>query len=370
MARSLEDVLPPRRELQRALHERDADYDGVFYTAVKTTRVFCRPSCRARRPRPENVEFFASAGEAIAAGYRACKRCHPLAVGEPPPLVARLVAAVADTPGCRFTAADLVAMGVEPARARRAFRRHLGISFHAFCRGVRLRDALDELRRGVAIDEAVFESGYESHSGFRAAFARLFGATPGRAERATPVTVTWLSTPLGPMIAGADERGLCLLEYADPRAKGPQLAALGLRHRRALVPGEDGCLAQLREELQRYFAGELRRFSVPLALVGSPFQERVWSELVAIPYGETCSYEAIAARVGHPGAARAVGSANGRNPVAIVVPCHRVVNKDGALGGYGGGLWRKRRLLQLERSARSNRLPFALGSISPAAGDA
>jgi AraC family transcriptional regulator of adaptative response/methylated-DNA-[protein]-cysteine methyltransferase len=216
-------------------------------------------------------------------------------------------------------------VGVEPARARRLFRRHFGISFHAFCRAVRLSDALDELRRGAPIDEAVFESGYESHSGFRDAFARLFGATPGRTELAAPLTVTWLSTP---MIAGADsERGVCLLEYSNPRALGPQLAALGRRHRRPLVPGDDPCLAQLREELRRYFAGELRRFTVPLALVGSAFQERVWSELLAIPYGETCSYELLAARVGRPGAARAVGSANGRNPVAIVVPCHRVVNK-------------------------------------------
>ncbi len=345
-------TLPSRREMQRALRERDAEYDGVFFTAVTTTGVFCRPSCPARSPRPEHVEFFASAREALAAGFRPCRRCHPLAVGEPPPLVARLVTAALEDPGRRLTAAELEAMGIDPVRARRAFRRHFGLSFHAYARAVRLGDAAGELRRGAPLDDAVFESGYESHSGFRAAFARCFGATPTRAG--DHVVLRWIGTPLGPMIAGADARGVCLLEYSEPRALEAQLTSLQRRLGKPLLPGDGSSLALLAEELARYFAGELQRFTVPLALAGTAFQERVWGELAAIPYGATCSYEELARRVGRPGAARAVGSANGRNPVAIVVPCHRVVNKDGALGGYGGGLWRKRRLLQLERGVAAS----------------
>lgn len=347
-------TLPSIREMQRAIRARDARYDGVFFVGVKTTGVFCRPSCPARKPRPENVQFFAGIHQAMAAGYRACKRCRPLGVGEPPPIVRRLVSVVEDDPTRRRTDACLRAMGIEPARARRAFRRHFGITFHAFCRGMRLSDALAGLRRGTRLDDAVFDSGYASHSGFRTAFARAFGAPPACAAAAdggnrAPITLAWVETPLGPMIAGADgDRGICLLEYTDRRALEAQMASLRRRLRRPLVPGDGPHFARLGDELRRYFAGELRRFEVPLALSGSPFQQRVWTELRGIPYGETCSYEDLSLRVGRPGAARAVGTANGQNPVAILVPCHRVVRKDGTLGGYGGGLWRKRRLLDLE----------------------
>jgi AraC family transcriptional regulator of adaptative response/methylated-DNA-[protein]-cysteine methyltransferase len=355
-------ALPSARVMQRALREGDATYDGVFYAGVRTTGIFCRPSCPARKPRPEHVEFFASVRQALAAGYRACKRCRPLAVGAPPPFVSQLISTVEEDPARRLTETDLKAMGIDPARARRAFQRHYGITFQAFCRAMRLGEALTGLRQGASVDDAVFDSGYESHSGFRAAFARVFGSPPARAAEAGPhVTLAWIDTPLGPMIAGAKgEQGICLLEFSDRRALEAQLAALQRRLRAPLVPGREGGerserggahVVQLRDELARYFAGELRRFEVPLALAGSPFQERVWRELLTIPHGETCCYEELARRAGRPGAARAVGTANGQNPIAILVPCHRVVNKDGALGGYGGGLWRKRRLLELERSA-------------------
>jgi len=159
----------------------------------------------------------------------------------------------------------------------------------------------------------------------------------------------WLRTPLGPMIAAATSRGVCLLEFTDRRMLETQLEILARRLRLPLVPGDNQALGQLKAELAEYFAGRRRVFEVPVQVKGSPFQERVWQELVEIPYGETRSYEEIAKRVGSPGAVRAVGQANGMNRIAIVLPCHRVVNKSGKLGGYGGGLWRKQRLLALEQ---------------------
>ncbi len=340
---------PSTREMSRALFAGDATYDGVFFVGVRTTAVFCRPSCRARKPRPENVEYFGTVREAMRAGYRPCLRCRPLEDGEAPDWVRTLLATVEREPSRRLPDSDLRRMGIEPARARRWFRKRYGMTFQSFCRGRRLSGTLTALRRGSSIDAAVFEGGYGSHSGFRDAFARSFGSTPGRAESVEAVTLGWIETPLGPMVAGATRVGVCLLEFTDRRGLERELAEVRRRLGRPAEPGESDHIRRLREELGSYFQGKLRSFTTPVAAAGTPFEERVWRALREIPYGETRSYEDIAVNVGKPGACRGVGSANGRNPVAIVVPCHRVVRKDGTLGGYGGGLWRKRRLLEIER---------------------
>jgi len=197
-----------------------------------------------------------------------------------------------------------------------------------------------------------FESHVESHRGFRDAFAGLLGRSPGQSESVDCVTVRWLESPVGPLVAGATGRGICLLEFSDRRILETQLDAV----RRLLGPplqGTHTLLDQLRDELSEYFAGTRREFTVPLVYPGTPFQVKVWNALRQIPYGETYSYEKLAWAVGAPGAQRAVGHANGQNRLAILIPCHRVVNKDGKLGGYGGGLWRKRLLLDLERGEQT-----------------
>ena len=342
--------LPPPREMARAFFASDASYDGVFFTAVRTTSIFCRPSCRARKPRPENVEFFGTAREALRGGYRPCLRCHPLETGGTPRWAETLLAAVEREPSRRFRDADLRAMGHEPARVRRWFKSRYGLTFQGYCRGRRLAGTLSALRRGGSIDDAVSDGGYASHSGFREAFARSFGSTPGRADQVEAATLAWIDTPLGPMVAGATRDGLCLLEFTDRRALERELSDLRRRLGVPVVAGDGPAIRVLRRELALYFQGKLKTFTVPLDVAGSPFEERVWRELGAIPYGETRSYADIAARVGMPKGARAVGSANGRNRIAILIPCHRVVQKDGTLGGYGGGVWRKRLLLEAERS--------------------
>ncbi|MEW6758280.1 MAG: methylated-DNA--[protein]-cysteine S-methyltransferase, partial [Acidobacteriota bacterium] len=189
------------------------------------------------------------------------------------------------------------------------------------------------------------------HSGFREAFARTFGTPPGRSREAVSVLVDWIESPLGPLVAGASPEGICLLEFTDRRMLEAQFQTLRRRLKCAAVPGRNAHHERLGRELEAYFRGDLRRFTVPLVFPGSPFQRRVWEELQGIPYGETRTYEEVALAAGAPGACRAAGAANGRNRLAILIPCHRVVNKDGRLGGYGGGLWRKRRLLELERES-------------------
>jgi AraC family transcriptional regulator of adaptative response/methylated-DNA-[protein]-cysteine methyltransferase len=347
--------LPPVREMQRAYLRSDASYDGVFYLGVRTTGVFCRPSCHARKPKVENVEFFAAPKQALFAGYRPCLKCHPLKADEEPAWVRRLIDHVETRPQERIRERDLRAMRIEPARVRRYFAARYGLTFQAYCRARRLARAFERIRSGQSIDDAVFDTGYESHSGFRDAFRAAFGTPPGSVRQgamtstaAAAITLAWIETPLGPMIAGANDSGVCVLEFTDRRMLEQQLATLRKRFNAAFVPGEHRYLDRLRTELQEYFAGTRQTFAVPLTAPGTPFEERVWRALQAIPYGETRSYADIAREVGSPAAVRAVGRANGMNRIAIVIPCHRVVNKSGELGGYGGGLWRKRRLLHLE----------------------
>lgn len=200
------------------------------------------------------------------------------------------------------------------------------------------------------MNQVALGNGYESISGFRDAFAQTFGQSPGRSRVSDCIVAAWLESPIGPLVVGATNEGVCLLEFTDRRMLETQFATLRRRFDCAIVPGENQHLDQLRDELADYFEGKLREFSVPLVYPGTPFERRVWDGLLRIPYGETRSYDDLARAIGCPNGPRAVGGANGRNRIAIVIPCHRVVNKSGELGGYGGGLWRKRFLLDLEQS--------------------
>ncbi len=343
-------TMPDAPEMERAFYGSDASYDGVFVAGVKTTGIFCRPSCTARKPLRENLEFFGSVRQAFLAGYRPCLRCRPLAAdGRPPEWVAKLLAAVDESPDLHLRAPRLRALGITPERARRFFQKAYGLSFDAYCRARRLGRALAQLREGTDLDTAALDAGYESLSGFREAFGRYFGTPPGHGRECECAWTAWLHTPLGPMMAVATGTGICLLAFADRGPLETQIGILSRRLRLPLVPGENGHLRTLRAEMAEYFSGQRQVFTVPLHVSGTPFQERVWRQLQRIPYGETRSYADVARAVRSPSAVRAVGQANGENRIAILLPCHRVVNASGALGGYGGGLWRKRRLLALEQ---------------------
>lgn len=342
--------MPPVAEMQRAYLERDAEYNGLFFIGVRTTGIFCRPTCPAR-PNPENVEFFPTAAKALFAGYRPCKRCRPMAADDQPEWAAELLAEVEENPTARITEADLRKRGTDPATVRRHFLRQYGITFQAYARARRLTSAFTRIKNGSPLDAIISESGYDSHSGFRDAFAKAFGCPPGSSREKECVLLSWLPSPLGPLVAGATDRGLCLLEFTDRRMLEAQFDTVRKLFRVPVVPGTNPHLELLETELASYFAGMLKTFSTPLVFPGSPFQRRCWEELLRIPYGETRSYQELAAAVGSPAAVRAVGRANGLNRIAIVIPCHRVVNKNGDLGGYGGGLRRKQFLLNLERAA-------------------
>jgi AraC family transcriptional regulator of adaptative response/methylated-DNA-[protein]-cysteine methyltransferase len=347
--------LPKFEEMDAAFRARDAAFDGPFFAAVTTTGIFCRPSCPARKPLPGNVTYYATAAEALFAGYRPCERCKPLASESDPRWLPVLVDRVEAEPGRRIRDSELRAEGLDPATVRRRFQTRYGLSFQGYQRARRLAAAFEAIKKGGSIDEAVFDHGYESHSGFRDAFARLFGDPPGRAAKGKSggvegdfIRLAWIDSPLGSIVAGAVDEGICLLEFTDRRMLEAQADALRSRFGLPAAPSPHPHLERLEAELELYFDGRLRDFSVPVREPGTPFQERVWSALRDIPCGETRSYRDIARAVGDPAAVRAVAQANGRNRVAILVPCHRVIGADGGLGGYGGGLWRKKRLLEIE----------------------
>ena len=346
-------TLPSVAEMERAYKKSDATYDGIFFLGVRTTAIFCRPSCPARKPLPSNVEYFPTAREAVFAGYRPCKRCKPMELpGSPPRWVKKLLAEVEQDPTRRLTNTDLSELNINPATARRYFLRHYGMTFQEYSRARRLGRALVQIRDGSDFDEVILGHGYESHSGFREAFVHAFGKPPGRSRDLNCVVTSWLESPLGPLVASATDEGVCLLEFTDRRMLETQFKTLRRLFSCTLVPGKDKHLAQLEEELAAYFAGKLKRFKVPLVYPGTPFQRRVWDELLRIPHGKTRSYEDVAVAIGAKGSHRAVARANGMNRISILIPCHRVLNKDGRLGGYGGGLWRKQYLLDLEREKR------------------
>jgi AraC family transcriptional regulator of adaptative response/methylated-DNA-[protein]-cysteine methyltransferase len=343
-------LLPPRHEMVAAMLSCDASYEGVFFTAVVTTGIFCRPTCTARKPLPGNVVFFATAGEAQEAGFRPCLRCRPLELeGDCPRWIRPLIDALEKDPDRRWTLADVEAYGIAPARVRAWFKQRFGMTFSEYTRARRLGIALDRLKSGSGIDDVAMASGFESISGFRDAFGKAFGVAPGRAGERQVLFYRQLTTPLGSMLAMAEDSGVVLLEFRDRPALPRELEDLRQNHGYAGVPGDHPHLRKLEVELSRYFAGRLSSFSVPIHTPGSAFDTHVWQALREIPCGATRTYSQVAQAIGRPTAVRAVAGANGRNRLAIVLPCHRVIASDGGLGGYGGGMARKAFLLRLER---------------------
>lgn len=359
-------ALPPEDEMVQAFYGRDPSYDGSFFAAVTTTGIFCRPSCPARKPERSHIRFYATAREALFAGFRPCKRCRPLEpAGAVPAWLDQALAMAESHTDERLGDADLRSAGIDPVAVRRWWKREHGMTFQAFCRARRLARAFESIRSGSSVDDAILDSGWQSFSGFRQAFGNLFGQPPkaaaGGVRPGDYVRLAWIETPLGPMVAGADAQSLRFLEFSDRRAMEAQIDALRRTSGMPIAPSDNHIIERLRVELGEYFAGTRTVFTVPCSEPGSDFQLSVWKALVDIPYGQTRSYAQIAQALGSPGAARAVGAANGLNRIAVVVPCHRVINADGQPGGYGGGLWRKAALLDLEASvARGQRPPKSL----------
>lgn len=339
---------PTDDALYQALLTSDPAFEGLAWVCVKTTGIFCRLTCSARKPKRENVEFRHALKDCVDEGYRPCKRCRPLDTGRHP-VIGKLLAAMDAAPERRWREADVEALDLDPSTVRRAFRRHYGMTFLQVARARRLGRAAEALAGDDSVIGAQIESGFESGSGFRDAFHRLIGTAPAVAKGRSQLAADWIETPIGPMIAVADESRLHLLEFNDRKALAAEIERLQKRQARGIAHRRTPPIDTVEAGLTRYFAGEAPLPEIDFGDHGTAFEREVWQALRAIPLGETRSYGQLAEALGRPGAGRAVARANGANQLALLLPCHRVIGADGSLTGYAGGLWRKRWLLEHER---------------------
>lgn len=324
-------------------------FEGVFITAVKSTGIFCRPSCRARKPKPENVVFFDTVREALQHGFRPCKICKPMEnMDETPSYIKSIIAGLNESPYLRIRDADLRKKGIDPSQIRRWFKKYHNMTFHAYQRMLRINSAYNEIKKGATITNSAFGNGYRSLSGFNDSYRSVFGGPVSESKGRTIINIVRFTTPLGPMFACATEEGICLLEFTDRKMLETEFKDLRRRLNAVILPGENDHLVRVQSELSEYFEGKRRHFTVALHTPGTDFQRSVWRVLQEIPYGETRSYKQQAIAIGNPSGVRAVASANGQNLVSIIIPCHRVIGSDGHLTGYGGGLFRKKWLLDFE----------------------
>lgn len=339
-----------------ALVSRDTAADGAFFYAVRTTGVFCRPSCASRPPRRENVAFFETTQQAEAAGFRPCKRCQPTSLPRELAIVARACTALDADPQARITLAQLSdAVHVSPFHLQRLFSRVVGVSPRQY-QAARRADALrGALQRGDDVTRATFGAGFGSSSRmYETASAELGMAPSTYRKKGVGLSVHFATaqTALGTVLVAATAKGICKIAFGDDSQT--LLAALKHELSEAKLIEDNARIAPFVEQIEAYLHGSREQFDLPLDISATGFQQRVWDALRQIPYGETRSYSEIAETLGAPRAVRAVANACGSNPVALAIPCHRVVQKGGAVSGYRWGIARKVALLSTEKEHRAD----------------
>lgn len=334
----------------KALIERNQSFVGVFFVAVKTTSVFCIATCRARKPKLENVEFYTTFKEALDNGYRPCKVCKPTEnANEAPEQVEKAIALVKENPKEKITDYELRKRDISPETVRRWFKKNYGMTFQAYQRMYRVNIAYQELKKGKKATHTAFDAGYESLSGFGYTFKKIIGKSPQNSLHKNIILIDRLTTPLGPMFVCATENGICLLEFVDRKMLESEFKDLQKRLNAQIITGENQYIKQVKKEITEYFEGKRKVFDVKLETPGTDFQNIVWNYLQTIPYGTTTTYQQQAEGINKSKAVRAVASANGYNRISIIIPCHRVIGKNGKMTGYGGGIERKKWLITHEQ---------------------
>lgn len=335
----------------QALLDRKQSFVGIFFVGVKTTTVFCIATCRARKPKLKNVVFYTSFKEALDNGYRPCKICKPTQnANQAPEQVEKAITWVKENPKEKITDFQLRQREISPEMVRRWFKKHYGMTFQAYQRMYRINHAFQELKQGKKATHTAFDTGYESLSGFGYTFKKLIGKSPKQLKDRNIILINRLTTPLGPMFVCATTNGICLLEFVDRRMLETEFKELQKLLNAAIIIGENEHIKQVKKEIEEYFKGTRKTFDVSLETPGTDFQNIAWNALKTIKYGITTTYQQQAEKIQHPKAIRAIAAANGHNRISIILPCHRVIGKDGKMTGYGGGIERKRWLIEHEQN--------------------
>ncbi len=338
-------------EKYSVLGTRSTKYDGTFFTTVKTTGIFCHPSCRARIPKAKNVTFYDTIEEALHNGYRPCKICKPMEkIGETPTYIKNIILELQQNPHEKISDEQLKLRGIEPHTIRRWFKKNYNVTFHSFQRMLRINYAFRNIKKGNSITHSAFDSGYSSLSGFNESYRSLFGESASKSKNRNVINVSRFSSPIGSIIACATEKGICFLGFIGQKMIEEQFDELQKHFNAIILPGKNIHLTKVKKEIAEYFEGNRKIFSVPLDIVGTDFRKKVWNVLLDIPYGKTSSYKEQAIAVGNVKAIRAVASSNGANKISIIIPCHRVIGSNGSLTGYASGLHKKKWLLNFEKS--------------------
>lgn len=347
-------ALPPIDRCWQAITERDGQFDGVFVTAVRTTGIYCRPSCPAKHPKRENVRFLASNDEAERLGYRPCKRCKPQEAQRDPQLDLALQAATLldDPDRPAITLEELGSeLGVSPYHLQRTFKGVMGISPRQYQEAKRLERMKSQLREGQDVTTALYDAGYGSSSRLYERAPERLGMTPATYRRGgagMDISYTIVDSPLGRLLVGTTGRGVCLVCLGD--SDEPLEARLHQEYPNATISlVADGPEPDAVRDILGYLEGRLPHLDLPVDLQATAFQWQVWDALCKIPAGETRTYQQVARDIGNPKAVQAVAQACANNPAALVIPCHRVVRTDGTMGGYRWGVERKEALLRQER---------------------
>lgn len=334
-----------------AFEARDRRADGTFVGAVRTTGIYCKPSCPARRPRRENMAFYRDPAAARAAGYRACLRCRPDETARDTAAVAAAIVLIDSAETAPSLDAIARRVGYAPHHFHRLFKQATGVTPASYARGIRASRAARALTDGGTVTSAVYAAGYSAPSRFYADGAVRLGMAPrvwSRGGAGTTIRWTIVPTDLGPLLIAASARGICRIAFDEDGA------ALARRFPAAQIVADDVALRELASEVVALVESPVRHHDLPLDVRGTAFQEAVWQALRSIPPGETRSYAELAALAGHPSAVRAAGSACGANHVPLLIPCHRVTRSDGSIGGYAYGAERKWALLDREAKRKGD----------------
>jgi len=342
-----------QEESWQAVLDRDQRFDGAFVYAVRSTGVYCRPSCPSRKPKRSNVKFFPLPEVAERMGYRPCKRCQPdqLISNEPQVELCREICRYIDVHVGNPLTLDMLGrqFGFSPSHLQRTFKSVVGITPREYQEAVRMDHVRDALSEGEEIASVVYEAGYKSSSRLYSKSNSHLGMTPGRFRdggQGVRILFTTVACRLGTILVAATERGICRVEIGAE--EGELVASLYKQFERADVDRDDAALGGWVAEILRHLEGEQPHLDLPLDVQATAFQRKVWRTLQEIPYGSTRTYQEIASAIGQSSAARAVAGACAANPTALLIPCHRVIRVDGGLGGYRWGVARKRALLDHE----------------------